>query len=386
MDSLIASNFLDLETVSDLGWMTTFSALRGYRGGEPPPNLAVARDYKMSEFITDILTPDGGMKDLAGFRREEKERLFTDFVTHRSAPSLPGGISDECYDEIPATFFRFALDRELYREFFASGNARRALLLERIDPETGTLGFPGGNRDSKYVLGIMACYARDPGCKWLWDHLPEVVGARGYFQERYIGPVLRYNPDHTAPEAPPAGVAGVRFAPTPVDNAPVVLTRKNYQFAAIVEGYGRDDDYLCVNGTRFTAPSGLLATLASGGTVWLGYASRNGDSNTRFDLNTASAVRTDGTPGAGAFDDTSECLGSATRRPAWLCASGSGCRRTSTGRATSSGSGTAFLPSGTGSPRGRAAPIRLRSHGIRPVPARAAAAASPLRPLRAPCA
>jgi hypothetical protein len=312
-DALIAQNFLDCGTIADLSWMTTFAPPYGdialVNRHQVSPWLA---DYEMSAFVSDTLVPTGGLQELANFRRQEKGRLFRDFVLHRSGPSLPGGVLEECYEEIPAAFFRFALEHELYAEFFGSGNARKALFLERINPQSGSFTFPAGRRDSKFVLGIVASLTADPELKWQWAHLPEVVSARGYFQSRYIGPAFRYNPDAAAPERVPSSSRHLYLAPLPVTNTSRQPPPAAYHFGAIIGGWRVTDDYLAYNGVNYTAPSGLIATLASGGVTWLG-SNRSDARGGRFNDNTAYAIRADGTTSAIAFDDMSYCIASEDR-------------------------------------------------------------------------
>ncbi len=309
IDSLFTKNFLDFMTVGDLSWMTTFAPPYSQIGLVNRHQIAPwMSDYKLAEFTTDILTPEGGMKELAEFRRQEKERTFINFVTHRSNPSLPGGLLDEVYEEVNATFFRFALEKELYREFFGSGNALKALALERIEPRSGRLAFPGGVRDSKLPLGIMASLTGDPELHWLWQHLPTSGNSRGYFQSRYLDNVRRYNPDASAPQAKPKSWSGIQFTPNPVDDAPLKADKQNYYFLSVRSGFEPDDDYLAFNGFSQSAPSGGLVTLLSNGVSWLGAGAEEGG---RYNFNSASAIRTDKAESKAKFDDQSRCLWSA---------------------------------------------------------------------------
>ncbi len=309
IDSLLTQNFFDYLAFSELSWMTTFAPPYGQIGLENRHQIAPwMGDYKMAEFITDILTPVGGLKDLAEFRREEKERALIDFVKHRSAASLPGATGPDADEEINASLFRFALEKDLYREFFGSGNADRSLELERIDPITGIFAYPSGPRDSKLLLGIMACLTGKPEYQWLWHHLPEVAHPQGYFQFRYLGQTRRYTPDADAPEAIPQSWSGIHFATNPVDNDPgMKADSNNYYFISEGTGLRPDDDYIAFNGVSYLAPSGVVAKLNSQGCVWLGEGIAGG----RFDLNSASAIRTDRMENNGKFDDFSRCLWSA---------------------------------------------------------------------------
>ncbi len=305
-DALVVSNFLDFMTVTDLSWMTTFAPPYGQIGLVNRHQIAPwFADYKMAEFISEILLPEGGLKELVEFRRQEKERTLVDFVKHRSGPSLPGGLSNETYGEGNSTFFRFALEKELYSEFFASGNAHKTLALERVNPLTGMLAFPAGTRDTKLLLGVMACLTGQPEYKWLWNHLPEATHARGYFQGRYLGQVRRYSPDEAAPESVPKAWSGIRFAPNPVENSPVKADRENYYFLSYGSGFAPDDDYLGFNGVSHIAPSGMLGPLISNGVSWLVGGVEEGG---RFHLNSASAIRTDGGDTEAKFDDQSRCV------------------------------------------------------------------------------
>ncbi len=309
IDLLLTQNFFDYLAFSEVSWMTVFAPPYGQIGLENRHQIAPwMGDYKMAEFITDTLTPQGGLKDLVQFRREEKERTFIDFVKHRSGSSLPGGILPECDEEINASFFRFALEKDLYSDFFGGGNARNALELERIDPLTGALAFPAGERDSKLLLGIMASLTGNPEYKWLWHHLPEPALPRGYFQARYLGQTRRYTPDAGTPESVPSW-NGIHFAPNPVDNDPRMrVTSTDYYFVSEGTGFQRDDDYIAFNGVSFTAPSGTIVQLNSRGANWLG---EGGGEGGRFGLNSASAIRTDRVENPEKIDDLSRCLWSA---------------------------------------------------------------------------
>lgn len=314
MDALVTANFLDFMTVSDLTWMTTFAPPYGQIGLVNRHQIAPwIADWKMAELITGVLTPQGAMKELAEFRRQEKEQAFRNFVAHRSGPSLPGGVADEAYDEINATFFRFSLEQELYKEFFGSGNARKALALERINARTGQIVFPGGNRDTKLSLGILTSLTGDPELNWLWRHLPESVHVRGYFQGRYLGQVRRYTPDAALPEAQPKQGLGLQVSPNPVDNSPVQANPRDYYFLSYRSGFAPDDDYIAFNGVSYTAPSGTIPALISNGVAWLGKGDEGGG---RFNLNSATAIRTDSAEGHGQQggrrqEDLSRCLWSA---------------------------------------------------------------------------
>jgi len=306
VDTLLLQNFFDVMTVGELHWMTTFAPPYGQI------NLASRHqidpwmsDWKFAEFITDILAPEGGLKELAEFRRTEKEKALTDFVMNRNNPSLPGGSLDECYDEINAALFRFALERDLYREFVGSGNALKALSLERINHRTGKIAYPAGVRDTKLLLGITASLTRDPELRWLWKHLPEVVNERGYFQSRYLGGVRRYTPDSGIAESVPKRRLGIQFAPNPTGNSKVQTSQDRYYFVSVRGGFQPGDDYLAFNGVDGPAPSGALVSLVSKGTVWMEIKGRSGDG--RFRANTATAIRTDD-PKSGQGETASRCL------------------------------------------------------------------------------
>lgn len=309
IDLLLTQNFFDYMTFAELSWMTTFAPPYGQIGLVNRHQVAPwMGDYKMAEFITSILTPQGGLKDLAEFRYQEKKRAFDDFVKHRSASSLPGATGADADEEINANLFRYAFEHDLYREFFGSGNADRSLELERIDPITGMFVYAPGERDSKLLLGMMACLTGNPEYKWLWDHLPEVFDPKGYFQYRYLGQTRRYTPDAAAPEAPPKSWNGFHFAPNPVDNDPrAKIDSSDYYFVSESSGFQPSDDYVAFNGVSYLAPSGVVAKLNSYGYGWLGDGIEGG----RFDLNSASAIRTDRLEVPGKFDDLSRCLWSA---------------------------------------------------------------------------
>ncbi len=309
VDALFVENFLDMMTVGDLHWMTTFAPPYGQINISSRHQIDPwMSDYQFARFITDILTPEGGFKELVDFRLAEKGRALTDFVIHRNNPSLPGGGLDEVYEEVNASFFRFALDHDLYREFFDSGNALKSLSLGRVNHLTGDFAYPPKNRDTKLLLGILTSLTRQPELHWLWKHLPEKVRPQGYFQNRYLGGLRRYTPDADLPETVPRRWSGIEFTPNPVDNAPVRTSRENYYFLAIRSGFEPGDDYLAFNGVDGSAPSGAVVALVSNGFSWLGIGSR--DAN-RFQANTATAVRIDQPDAKPPHDDSSHALWSA---------------------------------------------------------------------------
>ncbi len=304
--ALLTSNFLDMLTVTDLNWMTTFAPPYGQIGMVNRHQIAPwISDYKLAEYLDEHLETEGGLRDLIRFRRAEKERAFDDFVIHRNAPSLPGGVADEAYAEGISTFYRYALEKERYGSFFASGQAHKALLLERLNPLTGRMAFPPGNRDSRLVLGIMASLTGDPNYQWLWKHLPEHVHIRGYFQGRYLGQVRRYTPDASLPEKEPTQWSGVQVAPNPVDNAPVRSNERDYYFLSYRTGFKKTDDFLAFNGHEWTAPAGIITQMTSRGVMWLG---GSGEGVGRLNQNTAAAIRTDAAAKNEAFDPTSRTL------------------------------------------------------------------------------
>ncbi len=308
VDALLLENFLDVQTLHELRWMTTFAPPYGQIGLTSRHQIAPwMADWKLAQWVSGTLTPEGGLRDLATFRREEKERALRNFVAHRNNPSLPGGGLDEVYEEVNASFFRFALEKELYREFFGSGNARKALALERVDHVSGRFAYPPRSRDTRLPLGILASLTGEPGLYWLWKNLPEEKRPTGYFQNRYLGPVGRYNPE-PKPGPPPDEGGGIVFAPDPVSNAPLRATRENYFFLALRGGFGRKDDYLALNGVEGTAPSGAVVSLIANGVAWVQTRPRNGAS--RFHSNTATAVRADGALSRGGAT-VSRCLWSA---------------------------------------------------------------------------
>ncbi len=290
VDSLFLSNFFQIMTTGDLSWMTTFAPPYGQIAIVNRHQIAPwMSDYKYAQFLTDTTLPEGGLNDLLQFRRQEKERAFDNFVAQRNNPSLPGGVLNEVYEEVNASFFRYALEREKYAEFFGSGNARKALSLERTNHLNGRLIYPSGSHDLRLPLAILTSLTRDPQLHWLWKHLPEHKHVRGYFQSRYLGSIRRYTPDANVPEELPTQWSGIGFTPNPVANSPVKATEENYYFVAIREGFERKDDYLAFNGTDGIAPSGTVVALLSDGVTWLG----GGEGGGRFQSNTATATRTD---------------------------------------------------------------------------------------------
>ena len=309
VDALFLENFLDLMTVGDLHWMTTFTPPYGEINITSRHQIDPwMSDHQLARYLSEVLKPEGVLKELVAFRLAEKKRALTDFVTHRNNPSLPGGGLDEVYEEVNASFFRFALDHDLYREFFASGHALKSLSLDRVNHLTGDFAYPPKSRDTRLLLGMLTSLTRDPELHWLWKHLPEKVRASGYFQNRYLGGIRRYTPDADLPESVPRRWSGIGFTPNPVDNAPVRTSRENYYFLAIRSGFEPGDDYLAFNGVDGTAPSGAVVSLVSGGVTWLGTGNR--DAN-RFQANTATAVRVDQAAGKPSRGDTSHGLWSA---------------------------------------------------------------------------
>lgn len=297
LDSLVVENFLDFLTVSDLGWMTVFS---------PPYDeiIMVNRhqiapwygDLLMARFLENNVELSGGLADLVAFRLEEKKKVFDHFAAHRSGPNLPGAVGASHFEEITATFFRYALEEELYEEFFASSNAVNALALERMDHVGGRLAYPGGTRDLPMWLGAMALWSGDGRYRWLRENIPFPVNERGPFQGRYLAGIRQFSPGSELPPAPPDDFfTGIRTGTHPTDRAKdFIPPTEGVPLVALRSGFEPDDDYLIVAGFGRTLPAGVVAGFTSGGVSWFGSSSpEDGGNLSRPGTNGAAVVRLD---------------------------------------------------------------------------------------------
>ncbi len=301
VSTLVLENFLDVTTKEELQWLMPLTP--PYRQISLVSRHQIAplmADWKMAQWLEESTHSQGGLQELIAFRRSEKERALTDFVTHRYHPSRGTQVA-EAFDEVNASFFRFALERELYREFFDSGLAVRSLGLERINPLNGQLVYPPrGSRDTRLLLGMTAMMTGRPDLYWLHRHLPADQRLGPTFMWRYLGKVRRYTPPDDVPmEAPKGGIH------------PVGLQEEDDGFFAMRDGFAPEDDYLALNGLDGAAPAGSIVSLNSGGVHWLQMGGRwnQGPGKNRMESNGASAVATDRMPSDDArLDNASRLL------------------------------------------------------------------------------
>lgn len=298
LDSLVMQNFLDFLTVTDLGWMSVFSP--------PYADLDAANRHQIAPWYGDLLMArflqrhaelEGGLKDLVDFRLTEKDAVFRYFAANRNGPSLPGMAAASDYEEFPAMFFRFALENDLYPEFFASGMAHQTLALERFNHASGRFAFPAVSVDLPIWLGAMAHLTGDGRYQWLAEEVPYTGLERGPFQGRYVAKVHRYQPGAEIPRTKPDDSwAGIHIAPQPERRDQTEENnRRRFPLVSMRGGFEAGDDYLAVAGYNRAVPSGtLLALYISGVSVFGNADADKGGGGSRATTNGASAVRLNG--------------------------------------------------------------------------------------------
>ena len=311
VDDLIFTNFWQFMTGADLRRMTQFS--------EPYDNINLVNrhsiapwmsDLKMAQFFHEYFDLEGEIKDLVEFRFTEKYQFFKHLVKERWGSSLPYLPDSENEEEIVASLFRFALDNDLYI-FFEKNNARRALLLDKINHLNGILVYPSGRIDHPLTLGILSHYYRDERYKSLLNK--PFASSRSSFMNRYINGVRRYTPsdklkedtDATldaftgvrVPEIMPHNLnhtywlQGGRFRLTGIE------PDRMFYFAAFRSGFNRNDDYIAFSGTNsLLCPPGTTLSFTSRGETWFdkGSSAIFSPSSTRYyDQNTVSVIPID---------------------------------------------------------------------------------------------
>ncbi len=278
MDSLILSNFLESTIGPDLTWMTRFSP--PYRNVKIVNRHQVSpwmADWKEADFLQSRLPLSGDLASLVQFRHDEKRAFFDYASANRWAASLPVPQLPESDEETVSSFFRFAFDTSQY-DYFTSGHAKNALLLDRINHVTGHLMRPSGNIDHQLTTGILASYYADPGFAWLNANLTKPAEV---FMGRYVAGVSRFTPGPEITPTPPTQTLGVNVYQTFPDNIAAYPSLSSGRFKAdlpkgtpldfisLRSGFSPSDDYLAVSGIIGSGPPGAIASFSSGGTQWL---------------------------------------------------------------------------------------------------------------------
>ncbi len=283
VDALIYQNFTEFLTGPDLGWMTIFSP--PYESIEVRNRHSIApwmADITMADFLHDYFDLKGDVGEILKYRRAEKHPFLQYLVAERSGPSMPGSAGIGHRDELIASLFRYALHNERY-EFFERGHAKRALGLERLSHLSGTSAKPAGGMDHHLILGILANYFKDGRYLTLLQNLPLVQHVTGPFMGRYVNGVRRYTPGPELAQENPDGLGGVmlsRFMPHESPRLrglklrgfrpPLMEPEQAFDMASMRNGFGKDDDFLAINGLAGLNPPGTMLSFVSSGTEWLG--------------------------------------------------------------------------------------------------------------------
>jgi hypothetical protein len=309
VDDLICTNFWEFLTGPDLGWMKLFAP--PYDEIDLVNRHAIAplmADLKTADFLRDYFPLQGRLKDLVEYRRQEKHAFMRHLVSARWGPSLPGSVGTSHREEIVASMFRYALDHERY-EFFTSGNAHRALGLERLNHVTGLFVKPSGRLDHHLPMGILAHWSGDGRYAWLLENIPVVHHVTGPFMGRYVSGVRRYTPGtelqpqdpdsfaglvlpdlmpHQEREFPGFRVKGFQAADISADEVVELISLRT--------GFGPDDDFLVVSGLAGNTLPGTILSFTSRGTSWLSPDSSSwlgGGTSRYLDQNAVHVLRTD---------------------------------------------------------------------------------------------
>ena len=298
LDSLVLQNFFDFLTVTDLGWMSVFSPPYSEVGASNRHQIAPwYADLLMARFLQRHVGLSGGLKELVDFRLSEKDAMFRYIAANRNGPSLPGMAGASDYDEFPAMFFRYALENDQYKEFFASGLAHQTLALERFNHASGRFASPACAADMPIQLGAMAHLTRDGRYQWLDEKVAFTGLERGPFQGRYVAKVHRYQAgDEIAPKEPDLSWAGIQVAPQPErTDQTEERNRTRFPLLSMRGGFGPEDDYLAVTGFNSAMPSGSLLSLDINRLSVFGTSEAgNGGGSSRSTTNGASVVRLNG--------------------------------------------------------------------------------------------
>lgn len=304
LEALMMENFLDLMTGSDASWMTVFSPPYEEIGLVNRHQIAPwTADLALARFLKDNLNLTGDLKALVDFRFSEKNNAFRYFVSNRCGPNRYE-LGSSTYDEVTATFFRYAMENDLYKEFFASGLAKDALGLERLDPLTGRLSMPVGTRDLPPLLGLMGILENDGQYRWLRENTPFQLRAAGSFQGRYIAGVHRYQSGDELPAVKPgASWTGIKVSPVPSRlDRKLVPPTSEFPLLSLRSGFELKDDYIAITGAGNSQPAGTVAALVVAGNAIM-TAADGEESFNRTSTNGATAIRLTGyqptTAGAG---------------------------------------------------------------------------------------
>ncbi len=266
-------------------------------------------DLAMAEFLQNRFELGGDLALLAEYRRREKAAFLEHCIATRWDGSLPSLSGCDNEEEIVASFHRYALEHDRYA-FFSSGNAGRALLLERLNHRFGRLTRPAGAYDYKPFLGVLACLHHDGRYAALWRRLPDSMPPDRVFQNRSILEVHRYAPGAEVPDAPPDALAGVRAAPLQPHNRlrllsgavpgsvpPACDPERIPEVLVFRGGFAPADDYVALTGTGGHCPPGAFLDFTAAGEYWFGVgpsAIRKPPARRYFDQNAVHVLRTDG--------------------------------------------------------------------------------------------
>jgi len=293
LDSLVLENFLNFLTVTDLSWMTTFSP--PYRDISIVNRHQIApwySDLKMAQFLMRHLELGGELKELVQFRLTEKDAAFHAFASSRNGPSMPGIAGTSDYGEFPAVFYRYALENDLYHEFFDSGLAKQALSLERFDQTTASYAYPGSHVDLPDWLGTLAHLTHDGTYRWLVEAIQYPKPLRGPFQGRYVADVHRYRiGDDLKPVPPDASWAGIKIVAQPeIADQTEELTLSRFPLVSIRGGFSPNDDFLAILGENPSLPAGVLVKMILSGQSIFSTSDTSNDGSSRITTNGASAL------------------------------------------------------------------------------------------------
>ena len=250
----------------------------------------------------------GTLAELVEYRRQEKHPFMRHLVSTRWGPSLPGSVGTSHHEEIVASMFRYALGHERY-DFFTSGNAHRALGLQRLNHLTGLFVKPSGRIDHHLSLGILAHWTGDGRYARLLEEVPVVHHVTGPFMGRYVNGVRRYTPGKELEPRDPGSFAGLvlpelmphqqREFPgfkaqglLPAD----VSADEVVELISLRTGFGPDDDFLVVSGLAGNALPGTILDFTSRGTSWFSPSSSawlGGGTSRYLDQNAVHVLRTD---------------------------------------------------------------------------------------------
>jgi len=283
LDDLILENFWEFLTGPDLTRLEVFAPPFDDIPVSNRHNIAPwMADLAMAEYLQDCFEPTGELADILTYRRREKCAMLDHCTAERwnsSFPSIAGADNDE---EVVASFFRYALEHERY-DFFESGRARQALLLDKIDHRNARFTRPPGPYDFHPIMGILAHYYRDGRYTALMERLPPGMRADRIFQNRYINGVRRYSPGPEIPPEDPDSLAGVTVPAVQPHN------RRRMQSVGVPDcrppdfdpdeamdrvcfrtGFGPTDDYVALTGTSGPCPAGAFLSFTSAGEYWFG--------------------------------------------------------------------------------------------------------------------